>query len=75
LRSSPKRKIRRGIYRSVAGLRAEIASFLELRNRDPNPFRWTKTADDILKSIERLCFYNAPSDRMVEMPRTSGSGH
>jgi transposase len=32
------RKIRRGIYRSVAALRAEIASLLERHNRDPNRF-------------------------------------
>jgi transposase len=54
------RKIRRGIYRSVAALRADIASFIERHNRDPKPFRWTKSADDILKSIERFCLYNAP---------------
>jgi hypothetical protein len=23
--------------------------------RDPKPFRWTKTADDILASIQRFC--------------------
>jgi transposase len=54
------RKIRRGIYRSVAALRADIASFIERHNRDPKPFRWTKSADEILKSIERFCLYNAP---------------
>jgi transposase len=54
------RKIRRGIYRSVAALRADIASFIERHNHDPKPFRWTKSADDILQSIERFCLYNAP---------------
>lgn len=52
------RKIRRGIYRSVAALRAEITSFIELHNANPKPFRWTKSADDILSSIERFCAYN-----------------
>jgi transposase len=47
------RKIRRGIYRSVAALRAEITSFIEHHNAHPKPFRWTKSADDILRSIER----------------------
>ncbi|MDD1523510.1 hypothetical protein DCG74_38445 [Bradyrhizobium sp. WBAH42] len=42
------RKIRRGIYRSVAELRAEITSFIEQHNADPSPFRWTKSADEIL---------------------------
>src|SRR5205085_2667328 len=55
------RKIRRGIYRSVTALRADIASFIDKHNNDPKPFRWTKSADDILKSIERFCLYNAPA--------------
>src|SRR3984893_14020951 len=55
------RKIRRGIYRSVAALRADIASFIDKHNNDPKPFQWTKSADDILKSIERFFLYNAPA--------------
>ena len=55
------RKIRRGIYRSVATLRSEIMSFIEHHNTDPRPFRWTKSADDILRSIERFCAYNSPT--------------
>jgi transposase len=55
------RKIRRGIYRSVAALRAEINSFIERHNADPKPFRWTKSANDILSSIERFCAYNVPA--------------
>lgn len=53
------KKIRRGIYRSVQALRADIASFIERHNADPKPFRWAKSADDILASIERFCRYNA----------------
>jgi transposase len=55
------RKIRRGVYRSVAALRAEIMSFIEHHNDHPKPFQWTKSADDILKSIERFCAYNSPA--------------
>ncbi|MEH2507120.1 transposase [Bradyrhizobium sp. AZCC 1578] len=55
------RKIRRGIYRSVAALRAEIMSFIEHHNNNPKPFRWTKSADDILRSVERFCAYNLPT--------------
>jgi transposase len=55
------RKIRRGIYRSVAALRADIMTFLDKHNADPAPFRWTKSADHILASIERFCLRNAPS--------------
>jgi transposase len=55
------RKIRRGIYRSVVALRADILSFIERHNADPKPFRWTRSADDILRSIERFCAYNQPA--------------
>ena len=39
------RRIRRGIYRSVAALRADIMAFIDLHNAEPKPFRWTKSAD------------------------------
>jgi transposase len=54
------RKIRRGIYRSVVALRADIMSFIQAHNAAPKPFRWTKSADAILASIERFCAYNQP---------------
>ena len=54
------RKIRRGIYRSVVALKADIMAFIERHNADPKPFRWTKSADDILASIERFCVHNPP---------------
>ena len=68
------KKIRRGIYRSVNALRADIASFINLHNADPKPFRWTKSANDILASIERFCVYNAEA-KQDKILRTSGSGH
>jgi transposase len=55
------RQIRRGVHRSVAALKAAITTFIERHNADPKPFRWTKSADDILASIERFCVYNAPA--------------
>jgi hypothetical protein len=27
----------------------------------PKPFRWVKSADDILAAIERFCLYNTSS--------------
>jgi hypothetical protein len=53
------RQIRRGIHRSVVALKAAITMFIEQHNANPKPFRWTKSADDILASIERFCVYNA----------------
>ena len=49
------RQIKRGIHRSTADLEAAIGRYIETCNREPRPFRWTKSADDILASIERFC--------------------
>ncbi len=52
------RKIRRGVHRSVDELEAAINAFLDHHNANPKPFRWVKSADDILDAIERFCTYN-----------------
>jgi transposase len=56
------RQIRRGIHRSVVALKAAITTFIEQHNANPKPFRWTKSADDILASIERFCVYNTQAE-------------
>ena len=48
-------QIRRGAYRSTTELEAAIPTYIDARNADPKPFRWTKTADDILASFQRFC--------------------
>jgi transposase len=48
-------QIKRGVHRSTAELEAAINTYIKTRNADPKPFRWTKSADDILASIERFC--------------------
>jgi len=49
------KQIRRGAYQSTRELQAVITAYIDARNADPKPFRWTKTADDILASIARFC--------------------
>lgn len=48
-------QIRRGAHRSIKELETAIQAFINARNADPAPFRWTKSADDILDAIERFC--------------------
>jgi hypothetical protein len=48
-------QIRRGAHRSVRELEAAITAYIDGRNADPKPFRWVKSADDILASIQRFC--------------------
>jgi transposase len=47
------KRIRRGIFRSVAELEQAIHDYLDRRNADPKPFIWTKTADLILEKERR----------------------
>jgi hypothetical protein len=47
--------LKRGAFRSVAELEEAIKAYIDATNDDPKPFRWTKTANDILASIQRLC--------------------
>jgi transposase len=49
------KQIKRGAHVSVKALIADITDFIAKRNADPTPLRWTKSADDILASIERFC--------------------
>jgi transposase len=69
------RKIRRGIYHSVAALKADITAFIDAHNAKPKPFTWVKSADQILASIERFCLRNTPQKTTNVITRTSGSGH
>src|ERR1700761_548054 len=48
-------QIRRGVHRSPVELEAAIHAYINARNADPKPFRWTKSADDILAAINRFC--------------------
>lgn len=57
------KQIRRGAHRSTRELEYAILNYIEHGNKDPKPFVWTKTADQILANIARFC------------ERTSASGH
>ena len=48
------KRIRRGVFRSVLELISAIDEYLELHNRTPKPFIWTKTASDIITKIAPL---------------------
>jgi transposase len=49
------KQIKRGAHRSVRELVTAIQAFIDACNANPKPFRWVKTADEILASIERFC--------------------
>jgi hypothetical protein len=44
-----------GSFRSTSERETAIRGFLDQHNSQPKPFLWTKSADDILDSIDRYC--------------------
>lgn len=57
------KQLRRGVHQSSSDLEAAIYRYMETTNKDPKPFVWTKTADQILANVARFC------------QRTLDSGH
>jgi transposase len=49
------RYLRRGTHRSTRQLEDAIRRYLDLYNTHPQPFIWSKSADEILASLERFC--------------------
>ncbi len=46
------RRIRRGVFKSVEALETAIGFSLAAQNANPTPFKWTATADLILRTVE-----------------------
>ena len=49
-----RRRLKRGVFKSVADLEAAIARSIREHNKMPKPFVWTKTAEAILAKLQRL---------------------
>lgn len=69
------KQVRRGVHRSVAELERAIRTFIDTHNADPQPFVWTKTADEILASIARFAQRTVDDHPAELMARTTGTGH
>ena len=54
-----RRRLKRGVFCSIADLQAAINRYIEDNNDDPKPFVWTKSAEQILEKLNRL---NLPSE-------------
>jgi transposase len=50
-----RKQLQRGVHTSVKQLETDIRRFIDRHNENPKPFRWTKSADEILASIRRFC--------------------
>jgi transposase len=49
------KKLKRSAHTSVPALNRDIRAWIATWNENPQPFVWTKTADQILDSIARYC--------------------
>ena len=47
-------QLRRGSHRSVVALERAIRDYLDIHNQQPAPFRWTKSADQIIDSVNSV---------------------
>jgi transposase len=47
------KRIRRGSFTGVADLIAAIEDYIAQHNRDPKPYKWTKTAEEIIEKVRR----------------------
>jgi len=70
------KQLRRGVHRSTLELEKAIKTYIDTVNAKPRPFRWTKSADDILSSIKRFCLANLKiANAQTVIRQTSESRH
>ena len=46
--------LKRGSHTSIPSLRQAILDYVEAHDEAGKPFKWTKTADEILESVKRF---------------------
>ena len=51
--SLTKRRLRRGVFRSVVDLQAAINRYISEHNAEPKPFVWTADPERVLAAISR----------------------
>lgn len=70
------KQLRRGVHRSTKELEQAVLDYLDIVNEHPKPFRWTKSADEILAAIQRFCLRTLETAEIQStLCRTSESGH
>ena len=50
-----RKQLQRSAHSSVKALETDIANFIKRHNDNPKPFKWTKSAEEILASVKRFC--------------------
>jgi len=50
-----RKQLQRGVHVCVKDLEADIMKFVGHHNENPKPYKWVKSADEILASVKRFC--------------------
>jgi len=50
-----RKQLQRGVHTSTMQLEADIRAFIDKHNENPKPYKWTKSADEILAAVKRFC--------------------
>ena len=50
-----RKPLQRSVHTSISQLEADIRAFIERHNENPKPYKWVKSADEILSSVKRFC--------------------
>lgn len=66
------KRLRRGMFTSVKALKDAIMEFVEVHNRNPRPYQWTTSADDIFQKVAKCqavltTYHLAPLTSMAQM--------
>ena len=69
------KQLKRGSHTSVAQLETAIREFVDTHNTDPRPFRWVKTAEEILANVARFCTETLKAHAKDNDTRTKDSPH
>ena len=71
-----RKRIRRGVFHSVADLQRAINDFLEHHNAEPKPFVWTASASSIIAKVNRgkqaLDSQHWMARKVIEWPSNRG---
>lgn len=50
-----RKQLQHGVHRSVAELERDIVAFIDAHNENPTPYKWIRSADEILASVKWFC--------------------
>jgi transposase len=64
------KQLRRGVHRSTKELETAISTYIQHHNKNPKPFIWHKTADQILDSFAKFCTRTLDSGHWLLFPKT-----